>query len=230
MRAENKLFLWDIDGTLITVGGAGERALILAIKDTFGIEGNLDGIEYAGRTDRRICYMLHDFYDVEKTEQSMQSFLDSYLIHLENEIKDTKMTVIDGIRGILDLIETNPYLYQGLLTGNLERGSEIKLQHFGLWDYFQFGAFSNLSMNRNKLAGYALGKAAQATGIRFMPENVYVLGDTPLDIECGKCIHAKTVAVATGKFSAEELSKHNPDYVFDTLGDPHDFIEKLLVD
>lgn len=230
MKEDNILFLWDIDGTLITVGGAGERALVHAIKDCFGIDGDLAGIDYSGRTDRRISHMLHDYYKIEKTDASLESFLDSYLFHLEQEMKNTRMTVVDGVRAILDEIEANPRLHQGLLTGNLQRGAEIKLGHFGIGGYFKFGAFSNLSMNRNELAGHALDLAEKATGVRFMPEHTYIIGDTPHDIECGKSISAKTVAVAAGRFTAEELKAHHPDYTFEKFGDSLDFLEQVLSD
>jgi phosphoglycolate phosphatase len=230
MKSQQKLYLWDIDGTLISVGGAGERALVHAIRDRFGIEGDLSAIDYSGRTDRRIAHMLHEHYGIDKTDSSLQGFLDAYIAHLEEEIVNTRMQVLPGILEILDQIENNPLLHQGLLTGNLLRGSEIKLKHFNLWHYFRFGAYSNLSMNRNELAGYALMEAKKATGISFFPENVYVIGDTPHDIECGRTIHAKTVAVATGKYSAEQLRAHNPHFLFENLSDTHDFLEQTLTD
>jgi phosphoglycolate phosphatase len=228
MRDQHTLFLWDIDGTLITVGGAGERALVHAIEVCFGIQGDLSGIDYSGRTDRRICMMLHDHYGKEKTEESMQRFLDVYIQQLEVEMKTSRMRVLDGILEILREIDTNPMLHQGLLTGNLAKGAEIKLTHFDLLKFFQFGAFSNLSVNRNELAGHALQEAKKTTGISFFPDHVFVIGDTPHDIECGKTIHAKTVAVATGKYSKDELAKFEPDFIFDRLGDPHDLIDQLL--
>jgi phosphoglycolate phosphatase len=228
MRDQHTLFLWDIDGTLISVGGAGERALVHAIKICFGLEGDLSEIDYSGRTDRRICHMLHEHYGVEKTDESLRQFLDAYLARLEVEMQNTRMRILDGVLDILKEIDHNPMLHQGLLTGNLKYGAEIKLRHFDLWDYFPFGAFSNLSVNRNELAGHALREATNATGISFFPENVFVIGDTPHDIECGKVIHAKTVALATGKYSYEQLAKEDPDFVFEKLPDSPDFIDQLL--
>ena len=221
------LFLWDIDGTLITVGGAGERALVHAIKDQFGIDGDLNGIDYAGRTDRMISHMLHDFYKVERTETSQQEFLNSYIHHLENEMKYTRMRVIDGILEVLNAIESREDFHQGLLTGNLAKGGRIKLEHFDLWKYFPFGVFSDLALERNDLAGFALSEAKKATGLDFDPERTYVIGDTPHDIICGQSIGAKTVAISTGRFSVEQLNEYRPDYAFETWTTPDAFFQMI---
>lgn len=226
--SEEKLFLWDIDGTLISVGGAGERALLGAIRDTFGFEGDLSVISYSGRTDRWITKALHEAYDLELTEGSQQAFLDAYLRHLEIEMKATRMVVLDGVIETLEIIKNNPNFHQGLLTGNLQKGSEIKLKHFNIWHYFPFGAFSNLSVNRNDLAKHALKVSQEATGIQFDPSDVYVIGDTSHDIECGKIIGARTVAIATGKIRKEELSTYKPDFLFDQIGDASHFLDTLL--
>lgn len=227
MSAKNILFLWDIDGTLITVGGAGERALVHAINDHFGIDGDLKGIDYAGRTDRMISRMLHDYYGIEKTDKSLQGFLDSYLFHLEKEMKHTKMHVVDGITAILDEIKTQPQYSQGLLTGNLKKGAEIKLLHFDLLHYFPFGVFSDFGVNRNELASFALEEAHKATGLPFTPEHTYVIGDTPHDIECGKYINAKTIGVATGRFTTDQLKESQPDFLFEKLPSPQEFMGQI---
>ncbi len=223
MGISNKLFLWDIDGTLISVGGAGERALIHAIKAVFKIDGDLKGVDYAGRTDRRIAHMLHDHFDFPRSDASMALFLESYLHHLELEMKHTRMHVLPGVQALLDAIAASPDCHQGLLTGNLRQGARIKLDHFKLWHYFAFGAFSDLSMDRNALAPHALIEARNHTDLSFDPACVFVIGDTPHDIECGKVIGARTIAVSTGRFTPDQLSEHAPDYTFTQLPSPEDF-------
>ena len=78
-----------------------------------------------------------------------------------------------------------------LLTGNLVRGAEIKLSHYGVWDYFEFGAFADDHHERNELRRFACARALEKHGEEFSPENIFVIGDTPRDIECGKVIGAK---------------------------------------
>jgi len=227
MEGKPILVLWDIDGTLISVGGAGERALIHAIRDVFHLDRDLTGVDFSGRTDRRIAHMLHEHFGIPKTDESLQHFMDAYIHHLEIEMKATRMHVLPGVKTWIETIASDPDLYHGLLTGNLEKGAEIKLKHFGLWQSFPFGAFSNLSMDRNELAKFALIKATECTGIRFDPSNVYVIGDTPHDIECGKFINAKTIAVSTGRFTTEQLEVCNPDYNWAELQDPKTFFESI---
>jgi phosphoglycolate phosphatase len=230
MSAKNILFLWDIDGTLITVGGAGERSLIYAIKDHFGIDGDLKDIDYSGRTDRMISHMLHDYYGVEKTDESQRGFLDSYIFHLEKEMKHTRMRIIDGILEILEAIKAHPLCFQGLLTGNLKKGADIKLLHFNLLHYFPFGGFSDFSVHRNELAAFALEEACKNTGIEFSKENTYVIGDTPHDITCGKAIGAKTIAMATGHFTTDQLKPHQPDVLLDRFPDAQEFMKLTNAD
>jgi len=220
MEEQKKLFMWDIDGTLISVGGAGERAMNHAIKEIFGIDGDLNEIDYAGRTDTRIAHMLHEYFEIEKTEASIESFLQSYLSQLEIEMQTTRMYVLPGVIEALEAIEKHPNTWQGLLTGNLAIGAEIKLSHYSIWHYFPFGAFSDLSLDRNEIAKHAPAVAKKHTGIDFDPANIYVIGDTPHDIECGKVISAKTIAVCTGKYNAEDLTQHKPDFLFEELPAP----------
>ncbi len=227
MRKSEILFLWDIDGALISVGGAGERAMKNAILEVFHVKEDLSIIDYAGRTDRRIAQMLHDYFEKPITDTSQQTFLDAYIHHLAIEMKVTQMHVLPGVKPILDSIDQNAHFHQGLLTGNLDKGAEIKLGHFDLWRYFPFGAFSNLSIDRNELSKFALLEATRCTHITFKPQNVFVIGDTPHDIECGNVIGANTVAVATGRYSSEELSKHAPTFVLDQLPESAAFFERL---
>lgn len=222
------LFLWDIDGTLISVGGAGERALIGAIREVFAIEGDLSGIDYAGRTDRTIARMLHEFYGVPLSDPSQQRFMESYLTHLAAEMQHTRMHLLPQVPEILHAIDAHPDCHQGLLTGNLRRGAQIKLDHYGIWHHFPFGGFSDVSHLRNDLAEAALQEAQQHTGITFDPSRVIVIGDTPHDITCGQHIGALTYAVCTGRFRPEDLAPLKPDFLKTELPTAPDFIEEVM--
>ena len=106
-----------------------------------------------------------------------------------------------------------------LLTGNLERGAQIKLSHYGLWNYFEFGAYADDNADRNRLGPFAQARARERHGVEFPPERTFVLGDTPHDITCGRVIGAKTVAIATGGCPRETLAAYQPDFLFDDLSD-----------
>jgi phosphoglycolate phosphatase-like HAD superfamily hydrolase len=220
---DKKLLLWDIDGTLIWGGGGGERALLCAMRDAFGVEADLAMIDYAGRTDRRIGDMLMAHYGAEATEDNRHAFIESYLENLAREIPLGEPYTHPGVLEILERAAADPRLHQGLLTGNMARGARIKLSHFDLWHYFEFGAFADDSADRNQLSPRALERAIEKAGYHFPPENVYVIGDTPHDIECGKIIGARTIAVATGTSGVEDLRAHAPDAVFADFSDPDAF-------
>ncbi|MCC5022533.1 MAG: HAD hydrolase-like protein [Candidatus Synoicihabitans palmerolidicus] len=131
--------------------------------------------------------------------------------------------MLRGIPEILASAKQRPDITQGLLTDNMRRGAQTKLGHFNLWHYFSFGAFAADSAIRNEPGPHALRRAAVHTGITFDPFDVWIIGDIPHDIACGTIIGARTLAVATGHHSHEELAAHFPDCLLDDLSDPAPF-------
>jgi phosphoglycolate phosphatase len=224
---KTKLLLFDIDGTLITSGGAGERALRLALKDRFGHDDDLSTIEIAGRTDGSIARRICEKYGIEQTPENLSAFLDGYLHHLAIELNHSKGRRLPGIVELLNALKALPHVAVALLTGNLERGAEIKLTHYGIWHYFEFGAYADDHHDRNQLGKFAKARATKKHGVEFVPENIFVIGDTPHDIDCGRAVGAKTVAIATGNFSREQLAAHSPDYLFDDFSNTAEVIAKL---
>lgn len=219
MTTAHKLFLFDIDGTLLTSGGAGERALRLGFRDRFGIDDDLSSIEIAGRTDSGIVREMLAAHRLPATPENIAAFLDGYLHHLAQEIPRTPGRLLPGILPLLDALQPRADIVLALLTGNLARGAEIKLRHYGVWHYFEFGAFADDHHDRNQLGPFAQARARAQRGIEFPPERIFVLGDTPHDIACARAIGAKAIAIATGKFSQADLAAHTPDFLFEDLSD-----------
>jgi phosphoglycolate phosphatase-like HAD superfamily hydrolase len=219
MTTDHKLLLFDIDGTLLTSGGAGERALRLGFRDRFGIDDDLSSVEIAGRTDSGIVREMLAAHRLPATPENIAAFLDGYLHHLAEEIPRTPGRLLPGILPLLDALQPRADIVLALLTGNLARGAEIKLRHYGVWHYFEFGAFADDHHDRNQLGPFAQARARAQRGIEFPPERVFVLGDTPHDIACARAIGAKAIAIATGKFSQADLAAHAPDFLFDDLAD-----------
>jgi phosphoglycolate phosphatase-like HAD superfamily hydrolase len=116
----------------------------------------------------------------------------------------------------------------GLLTGNLARGAELKLSHYGVWDFFEFGAFADDHVDRNKLGPVAHARAVEKHGISFDAREVYVLGDTPRDIDCARAAGFVAVAIATGSYTKEQLAEHRPDFLFEDLSDTKGVLSALL--
>lgn len=214
---KKRLLLWDIDGTLVNTGAAGQRALVRATIEWFGGEGDLNGVEVAGRTDRAIAQQILEKYGRPNTAENVNQFLDRYVALLPDELPKGKGRVLPGVRELLDDLAQQPDTTLGLLTGNLERGARLKLEHYDLWQFFPFGAFADDHHDRNALGPCALTRAVAHAGCDFLPKQVDVIGDTGHDIACGKAFGARTVAVATGSWSRERLAEHEPDFLFDDL-------------
>lgn len=215
----HKLLLFDIDGTLLTSGGAGERALRQAVRERFGVEDDLKAVEIAGRTDSGIARQILRKYEITETPEAITGFLDAYLHYLSRYLPETPGRLLPGIIPLLDSLRGRAGVVLALLTGNLERGAELKLTHYGVWHYFEFGAYADDHHDRNELGHFARRRATAKHGLEFSPEQIFVLGDTPHDIACARAIGAKALAVATGGSSRERLAEHAPDFLFDDLGD-----------
>jgi phosphoglycolate phosphatase-like HAD superfamily hydrolase len=105
------------------------------------------------------------------------------------------------------------------LTGNIKRGAEVKLDHYGWWDKFAFGGFADDSEHRDEIAAAAWRRGGEHLGKPIRGEETLVIGDTPLDIRCGRAIGARVLAVATGGATMEELAAHKPDFLVTDLGE-----------
>jgi phosphoglycolate phosphatase-like HAD superfamily hydrolase len=222
------LLLFDIDGTLITSGGAGEAALKDAMRSRFGVEEDLAGIILAGATDARIARELLEKHGISVSPENVAALLDTYLGHLSERIGRHNGKLLPGIVPLLNVLSQREDAVLALLTGNVSRGAEIKLTHYGVWDFFEFGAFADDHHDRNELGKFARARALERHGEEFPPSRIYVIGDTPKDIECGRAIGACTVAIATGHYSAAELKEHSPNFLFEDLSDTDRVVSHLF--
>ena len=224
---KRRLLLFDIDGTLINSGGAGIRALKLASTEQFGIEEDLQGIEIGGRTDSGIVRQILAKRGSPLSDENVRMFLDKYVRYLTRELPLCNGRVLPGILELLTRFQSRSDITQGLLTGNIARGARLKLEHYGLWKFFAFGAYADNHHDRNELGAVACARALEKTGWQFPPDRVDVIGDTGHDIACGKAIGARTIAVATGSWSREKLAECQPDFLFDDLSKVEDVIATL---
>lgn len=217
--AARRLYLFDIDGTLITSGGAGVTSFTDAVREICGSIAPLDGINFAGNTDTGIAREVLLAAGMEPSQESIVALLDAYLGKLADRIHRHQGSLLPGIIPLLDRMREHPDCVLALLTGNLAKGAEVKLSHYGVWHYFGFGAYADDHHIRNELGPVAQARALEEHGEEFTPDRIHVIGDTPRDIECGKAFGALTVAVATGHYSREELASHSPDFLFDDFSD-----------
>jgi phosphoglycolate phosphatase-like HAD superfamily hydrolase len=227
LKSTKRLLLFDIDGTLINSAGAGVQALRDVLREQFGISDNLKGIEIAGRTDRGIVHQILRKQKIEPNEINTTRFLEQYVELLAVELPQRPGRVLPGVMELLSRLSPRPEVVLALLTGNVERGAKVKLEHYGLWHFFEFGAFADDHHDRNELGAFARQRAREKHGIEFESAAIDVIGDTPHDIACGKAIGARTIAVATGSFSREQLAAYEPERIFDDLANVEAVIEDL---
>ena len=224
---EKRLLLFDIDGTLIQSGGAGVFALRRVLRTRFQIEDDLRDIEVAGRTDSGIVMSILRKHGIPENHENITAFLDSYLHFLSLELPQRIGTVLPGVLELLKRLQKRPQVVLALLTGNISRGAQLKLEHYGVWHFFEFGAFADDHHDRNKLGPFARSRAQEKHGQEFEAAQIDVIGDTPHDIACGKSIGARTIAIATGSCPRADLAAHQPDFLFDDLSKVDEVIETL---
>ncbi len=222
-----RLLLFDIDGTLIHSGGAGIQALKVALKERFGIDDDLAGIEIAGMTDSGIVISILNKHKIPATPESVAAFLDSYVHFLSLELPRRKGRLLPGVLVLLEKLQSRKHVVLALLTGNVSRGAQLKLEHYGVWHFFEFGAFADDHHDRNQLGSFARARAKEKHGREFSAAEIDVIGDTPRDIACGKAIGARTIAVATGTWTREQLAEHAPDFLIEDLSDVNRVIDTL---
>jgi phosphoglycolate phosphatase-like HAD superfamily hydrolase len=203
-----KLLLFDIDQTLINSGGAGLRALDRACLQLFGISNAMQDIHPHGKTDPAIAREILRVR-LNKTAAEIgqiESILDVYLSYLKEEVRlSPNYRVLPGIVSVLNESLSRNDVILGLATGNIELGARIKLDRGELNPYFAFGGFGSDSEDRAELVRKAAVKASARCGGTISPSETYVIGDTPLDIDAGIRAGFKTVCVATGSYSIDEL-------------------------
>jgi len=225
-----KLLLFDVDLTLIQTGGAGKAAMTKAFGEMFDRENGLDKVSFAGSTDPAIFRDGLRHAGIEWKLSLESEFKNRYLRLLEQEIKIDRpgMHIKPGITEILNALEERDDITLALLTGNWAQGARIKLEHFDLFEYFEFGAFADDAWVRSELPAIAVGKFEELTGRQITPQNVFVIGDTPRDVACAQPYGARTVAVATGFYSAAQLREAGPDHVLENLADTKKFLRLVF--
>jgi len=214
-----KLFLFDIDGTLIKPVGVGQRAAEKAFYNLYGISGIMDGLRTDGKTDPLILReMFQKAFKRNYYENEQEEFYLEYINCLKSELNSVKiLDVLPGVVDLLDDLESMPDILLAVGTGNIETGAWLKLEYAGLKKYFQFGGFGSDSEDRDKLLRMAVVKGRMRYNNNHNFERIFVIGDTPNDIIYGRKVGAETIAVASGLYSKDELKDHKPNLLLDRL-------------
>jgi phosphoglycolate phosphatase len=218
-----RLYLFDIDGTLVSARGAGRIALTSALVKTFGTAGAIDTYDFRGKTDPRIVLDLMQAAGVPEHDIHIRldSCFDAYVRELDALVGDgERVQVMPGIAEVVcALAARDDDALVGLLTGNIEAGARVKLRSTGLWPLFRVGAFGSDDIDRRRLPAVACERARALLDRDFPFDRVVIIGDTPLDVDCARACGAVAVAVATGHHVADELSACAPDLLFTDFSD-----------
>lgn len=206
-----RVLLFDIDGTLIRSGGAGKAAMEAGLKSAFNVREIRGHVPYSGRTDPGIGRELLATHDIEPTDANVGKLHAAYLACLPEWLNRMQGNVLPGVREALRRERRGAIV--GLLTGNIRGGAEVKLRHFGLWEHFPFGGFADGLCDRDDVARRAVVEAEAYVGKTIDRSEIWVIGDTPLDVKCARAIGAKAVVVATGWHEHEELVAAEPDHL-----------------
>ena len=224
-----KILLWDIDGTLIRTSRAGLYAFEEATASLWGRSISFDGIESAGMTDHYIAaQVIQKLTGRVASEEEIVALTSAYEGLLQEHLNKRAGWILPSVREILEGLGGRDDYQMLLLTGNSQSGAEIKLRHLGIDHYFDFShsAFCKQEVMRLEIATRARNNIRSLQGMND-DYRVVVIGDTPNDIFVGKCIGARTVAVATGTFSVNELQAHTPWWVVEKLPNLEEFGAKM---
>ncbi len=225
--ARLKAIFWDIDGTLIRSGGAGEKAWLRAMRSLYGVDATLHDFSWAGRTDPYISMLFFEKFDLPTDPEAIDAFLAKYVEYLPEELSQNNGEVLPGVRELLEHVREHAEVEQGLLTGNVREGAEHKLRHYGIGDYFSVGGYADGLYDRPAIARQAFEAGRRAWDPTLTGAEVLVIGDTPFDIQCGRSIGARTVGVGTGYCQVEALVAAEPDHYFPDLSEVGHFLEEI---
>jgi len=217
--------LFDIDGTLLSSGGAGKHAMYAAIASEFGVAQLDDGIPFAGRTDRAIGRDLLLRHGLEDTPANWRRFVRAYLDHLPRSLVGRPGRVLPGVGSLLERLRKRGDVAIGLLTGNLRDGAAGKLGHYGIDHYFAFGGFGDHHLDRNDVAREALTEVTRHLPAPVDLDRIWVIGDTPLDVRCARAIGVRILAVCTGLHVRSDLEVESPDILLEDLSDASPLFE-----
>ena len=221
------VLFWDIDGTLLTTGKAGVPAWEQAVREVTGREFELASIRVPGLTDFQIAAQTFELLGVANDDATLRRMIRRYEELLPAYLPLKQGRVLPNVREILDTLQGRTDVRSYLLTGNTRGGARAKLTHYNLLGYFSDGAFAEDVQKRAIIAARALELARRAGPIA--EDRLYVIGDTPHDIECAHAIGARTIAVATGGYSTAELEPYHPWRLFDELPPVNRFLELIEV-
>jgi phosphoglycolate phosphatase len=218
-----RTILFDLDGTLMLTGGAGERGMNRAGRDVFGDHFTIDGVMIAGGMDPVIYRQAAERCGIVDHASKHDSFRDRYLQTLAEELRadPQRAQCLPGVTDLLGHLDQSNDVWLGLVTGNYRQAAPLKLRAGGIDpDRFRVCAFGDEAPTRPDMVTLAVARHAGLVGHTAKPGSFLVVGDTPRDIECAHANGIACLAVATGLYSETDLRAAGADAVVPDLTDP----------
>lgn len=213
-----RILLFDIDGTLVSTGGAGAVAWKRAFEELYGIPADIGEFTEAGMTDpdvgaKTFEAVLHH----APTPHELAQLIQRRLEHLPGAVANSKgYKVLPGVPERLRQLSHDGHLL-GIITGNGDGAAHIKLARGELNRWFTFGAYAGAGLARSDIVRQAVQRGEATVGRDVPNTEIYVIGDTPLDIEAAHAVGCTAIAVATGHYDAAALRRAGADHVVETL-------------
>jgi len=218
MPEDRLAILFDIDGTLITTGGAGAASWRLAFDELYSIPADIGEFTDSGMTDPEVGRKTFDaVLHREPERKEFTRLMERRLYYLHQTVEESEgYRVLAGVEELLPSLIEDGYLV-GLVTGNTEAAAHIKLHRAKLNRFFSFGGYGSDSSERSEVTRIALKRATLVYGAAVSPDQAIAVGDTPLDVEGAHAAGIKCVGVGSNKFSADQLRKAGADYAIASL-------------
>ena len=231
-KIPTRLVLFDIDGTILLGGPLWKDCFIGALNHYFP-DFDFPRISFNGKTDVQICreMMSASGLSEAEVEVNMHIVIEEYIRRAGTAI-DQRAHEIKLLPGIVELIENlskQPDIFLGLLTGNVKKGAIAKLKSVGLDHFFKFGVYGDDHYDRYQLPALAQKRVKEDHGLEFSGKQIVIIGDTIHDVNCGKSIGVRSIAVGTGRnVDQDELRAQNPDYYFEDFSSVAAVIEAII--
>jgi phosphoglycolate phosphatase-like HAD superfamily hydrolase len=224
------LILFDIDGTILLTRGAGVKAMLDAGRELYGPRFTTEGVEFSGRLDTLIWADLTRINAVENSDSEHDRFRAAYGSKLADRLRTTPTArLLPGVRELVTQIDAIEHLTLGLLTGNYPETGRLKIHSAGLDpDLFKVAAWGCDGRARRDLPPIALQRHRQMHGRELRGEEVVIIGDTPHDIDCAKAHRCRSIGVATGAFSVDDLKACGADLAIESLADSASVLRWML--
>ena len=222
--------LFDIDGTLLDMRGAGRKSFVRALKTVFGWDDDIQYVNFAGNTDLNVLQQVTEKHGRALTDDDRKRFFAQMPVELARTAGEAELVIYPGVRELLERLSSDARVMLGLVTGNVEASARIKLWQFDLHGHFVLGAFGDDHADRTDIARLAMTRVRDSLKPGQEIGGLFLVGDTPFDIAAAKTIDATSLAVATGKFGVDALRNAGADHVLTDLSDTSHVLRLLGLD